>query len=369
MEIRLYFQMLLRGWWLILSAALAAISISLALSYVTVPQYRAAAHLIISPNSTIAASADVVRSLDTLDRLSTVSTYAEILGSSHIYDETLAALNIKAVDLADYSRSAVVLPNSSVLEISVSGPNPKVASQLANALGRQTISYTRNMNQVYTVDFLDTATAPTDPTTPQPLRDGSLALVLGVAVGGVLAILREQIQTPIEALRTRGQVDHASSAFNRRYFQRDLEETQARSNGNVGLGLIHLEGLNGLVDSLPPRVSERLLQNITARLRKELRGNDRIGRWSDLQFAVLLPSTPPQAADRTLERIRLSLLETVQLDQINSPVFLEPYVGVVVSTAQETSQSLIERAEKALESGRQKHFADANGQAAPAARK
>jgi diguanylate cyclase (GGDEF)-like protein len=152
-------------------------------------------------------------------------------------------------------------------------------------------------------------------------------------------------------------MDQPSSAFNRRHFQRDLEETQARSHGNVGLALIHLEGLNGLIDTLPPRVSQSLLQNITSKLRKELRGNDRIGRWSDLQYAVILPATPIQAAERTLERIRVALTETIQLEQINSPVFLEPFVAVVVSQDQEAPQSVIERAEIALDQARQKHFA------------
>jgi diguanylate cyclase (GGDEF)-like protein len=361
MEIRLYFQMLQRGWWLIASAALAAISISLALSYVTVPQYQSSARLIISPNYTATTgNADVVRSLDTLDRQSTVSTYAEVLGSSRMLDETLSALQLKSVDLKDYTRTAVVLPSSSVIELTVTGPNPTVVAQLTNAISRQAIAYTRDMNQVYKVDFLDSATTPTEPISPQPLRDASLALVLGIAIGAVLAILREQIQTPIEALRTRGQMDQSSAAFNRRHFQRDLEETQARSRGNIGLALIHLEGINGLIDSLPPRVTQRLLQNITAKLRKELRGNDRIGRWGDLQFAVLLPSTPIQAAERTLDRIRIALSETIQLEQINAPVVLEPFVAVVVSQDQESPQSVVERAEIALDQARQKHFAGAD---------
>jgi len=358
MAIRLYFQMLQRGWWLIVSAALAAVSISLALSYVTVPQYRAAARLIISPNSTLVGSTEIVRSLDTLDRQSTVSTYAEVLGSTRMFEETLTALKLKSSDLDGYTRSAVVLPSSSVLELSITGPNPEVAAQLANAISRQTIAYTRAMNQVYRVDFLDPATISSTPVSPQPLRDASLALVLGIVIGAVLAILREQIQTPIEALRMRGQMDQASSAFNRRFFQRDLEETLARSKGNIGLGLIHLEGLNGLVDSLPPRVSQKLLQNITIKLRKELRGNDRIGRWSELQFAVLLPSTPLQAAERTAERIRLSLLEPINLEQINAPVYLEPFVAVIVSEEQEAPLSMIERSERALEQARQRHFAE-----------
>ena len=68
MEIKLYFRMLQRGWWIILLTAMVGLSTSLALSYVAVPQYEASALYILSPASSITSQNDVVDSLDTLDR-------------------------------------------------------------------------------------------------------------------------------------------------------------------------------------------------------------------------------------------------------------------------------------------------------------
>ncbi|MBK9209556.1 MAG: hypothetical protein IPL71_15125 [Anaerolineales bacterium] len=42
----------------------------------------------------------------------------------------------------DYTIDAVVLPESSVLELNVSGTDPQLVADLANAIGYQTILFT-----------------------------------------------------------------------------------------------------------------------------------------------------------------------------------------------------------------------------------
>jgi capsular polysaccharide biosynthesis protein len=252
MEIRLYFQMLLRGWWIIALSALVAVTVSLAASYVAVPEYEATARFIINPSPTNITNAEIVRSLDTLDRVSVTATYVEVMNSQKIFKESATALGINPNNssLAAYTVSGVILPSSSVLQLTVSGPNPTVAAELANMIGNQSIVYTRRVNKVYDMEFLDAAIPSTSPISPSPLRDASLVLVLGLASGAILAVLSEQIRMPIESLRRRNLVDQASSAFSRRYFQNRLEEELARSqHGDIGLGLIQLEGLAGLVET------------------------------------------------------------------------------------------------------------------------
>ncbi|MFM8321624.1 MAG: diguanylate cyclase domain-containing protein [Chloroflexota bacterium] len=359
MEIRLYYQMLQRGWWIILLAALVALTASLALSYSAIPQYQASARFIISPNPSIITGRDVVNSLDTLDRRSIVSTYAEVMNSRRIYESTLASLNLSDSELKEYTYNAVVLPDSSVLELLVTGPSPKVAAVLANALGEQAIAYTRLLNQVYDVNFLDTAVPSSVPVSPQPLRDAALALAIGAVLGGVLVILREQIRTPIDALRRRTMIDTASSAYSRRYFERTLEETLARSpSGNVSLGLIQLDRLGDLVDTLPPVLSQDVLHEISRRLRNELRGNDVVGRWGTAEFSVMLPSTPAVAAERTMQRVRQALSEPFMLGQTSDTVQMEAFTAMAVSQPGENVSTLIERAESSLGVARSKHIAE-----------
>ncbi len=358
MEFRLYLQMLQRGWWVIVLTALVALSVSLGISYASVPQYQATASFVLSPGELLLNGPDVVRSLDTLDRPSVVATYAEVMNSRRILEESAAFLGLQTIDLEeDYTILAVVLPESSVLQLTVSGPNPQVCAAVANTIGYQSIAFARRLNQVYDLEFLDTAVPPLLPFSPVPLRDASLAFVIGLAVGAMFVILSEQIRMPLEALRQRITIDHSSSAFTRRYFQNRLEEDVARSTtGNIGLGLIQLDGLSDLIETLPPIISQQLLHEVTRKLRNELRGNDIVGRWADVSFAVMLPSTPEGPAERTLERIRQALSDPIILSQTNESVRLQPCVAVKVSEPQEPVVSLIHRAEEALKESRQKSF-------------
>jgi len=362
MEIRLYLQMLLRGWWMIILTALVALAASLGISYLAVPQYNATARFIINPGATLTSGMDVVRSLDTLDRPSVAATYVEVMNSKRIFDDSINTLGLNPDDpaLADYLVEAVVLPSSSVLQLTVSGPNPKVVAQMANMIGNQTINYIKRVNSVYNMEFLDVAAPPTDPFSPQPLRDASMALALGGVAGAVLAILSEQIRMPIEALRRRSNLDQVSSAFNRRYFERRLEEEQARSQtGDIGLGLIQLEGLIGLTETLPTILAQQVFHEVTRRLRNELRGNDIVGRWGEVEFAVMLPSTPATAAERTLSRIRTALSDPIFISQTKESVHLHPYTAVTVSQPDEPVADLVERAEEKLVESRRAHLANA----------
>ena len=351
MEIRLYMQMLLRSWWLIVLAALVAVIASLGISYISVPQYEAVAKFMLNPSASITTNADIMRSLDTLDKPSVAATYVEVMSSKKIFDDAVVGLSLNPADasLQDYIVSVVVLPSSSVLQLSVTGPNPSAVAAFANAVGYQSISFIKKVNPVYNMEFLDMATAPVEPISPQPLRDASLALVLGAAAGAVLAILSEQIRMPIESLRRRNFVDQTSSAFSRRYFENKLEEEQARSQtGNTALGLIRLEGLVGLTDTLPSILAQHVFREVTRRLRNELRGNDVVGRWGDVEFSVMLPSTPETAAQRTFDRIRSSLLKPILIPQTRESIQLDPYTAVIACDKEEALVSIIERAEKKL---------------------
>lgn len=351
MEIKLYLQMLLRGWWLILLAALVALIASLGTSYMAVPQYEANARFILNPSAAITTSADIVRSLDTLDRPSVAATYVEVMNSQKIFKDAVVGLNLDPNDpsLADYTVSAVVLPSSSVLELTVTGPNPDAVAEFANAIGNQSVAYAKRVNSVYNMEFLDSALVPVDPISPQPLRDGGLALLLGAVAGAVLAILSEQIRVPIEALRRRTLIDPVSSAFTRKHFERKFEEESARSQSdNTALGLIRLEGMVGLTETLPSIIVQQIYQEVTRRLRNELRGNDFVGRWSDVEFAVMLPSTPSTASEKTLERIKFSLSRAIVVQQTNETINLQPFTAVINCEANEPLPSVIDRVEKKL---------------------
>jgi diguanylate cyclase (GGDEF)-like protein len=353
MEIRLYFQMLQRGWWIILLVAVMAFAVSLGISYTAVPQYNAVARFIITPGASLTTGRDVVSGLQTLDR-GIVATYVEVMNSRRILSESLASLNIgEAAIRDDYTILAVELPDSSVIELSVSGPNPKVAADLANVIGNNTISFARSLNTVYIINILDTAVPAENPFSPQPVRDSVVALMLGLMIGALLAILSEQIRIPLETYRQRTRVDNVTGVYNSRYFTSLLEEEVAQHPDDVlSLGIIELTGLEDLLESLPPAALQWVLQNVTGILRQELRGHDLIGRLSENTFIVMLPATPGTAARRTFGRICQALAQPAKLPQYGMTLEFDPHIGGAVYSNNISSHDLLEKARNSVDQAR-----------------
>ena len=126
MELKLYLQMLRRGWWLVALTALIALTASLGASFLVTPQYEVVARFIISPGALGESSpTTILNGLNTINNQSVMTTYAEVMNSNRIYNDALAFLQLQPDDLKDYTYESVVLPSSSVLELSVKGPDPQ----------------------------------------------------------------------------------------------------------------------------------------------------------------------------------------------------------------------------------------------------
>ena len=353
MEIRLYFQMMQRGWWVIVLSALIALASSLGISYLAIPQYQAVSRFIVSPGAALSSGRDVLSSLDTLDRRSVVATYAEIMNSRRILTETVTSLGMTESDAEEYSIQAVELPDAFVLELSVSGPNPKIASDLANTIGFETIRFANDLHQVYDINILDLAVPPEKPVSPQPLRDAGVATFLGLVAGIVLAVLSEQMRIPLEMYRKRLRVDGVTGVYNKRYFLELLEdEVRQNSQGTLSIGIIELTGFRDLLETLPIGTSQAMLKEITGAFQKELRGNDIIGRWNEYSFVTMLPTTAGSAANRIFDRVFQHLTNGNGHKLFDADVRLDPHIGGAEYNPAITAQELVNMAQTALEKAR-----------------
>lgn len=353
MEMRLYFQMLRRGWWIVLLTTLVALVVALIASYLATPQYTAIARFIVTPSNALVNRTDVVNSLATLNSQSVMATYAEVMNSNRVYSDALAFLQLQPKDVKNYTYKASVASSSSVLELSVTGPDPQMAAKLANTIGYQTISFSNSLNQVFSVAFLDIAAPPVVPSSPQPLLNSVMAIVLGLVVGAILAILIEQLRMPLEVFRQRLHIDNMTGVYNSRYFSRLVEDELEKNPKEVlSIGIVELTGLRDLIDTFPIASLQKVFQKITTTLRKELRGNDIIGRWNDVSFVVMLPSTPAAAASRIFERISQALSDPVDLDQFDVNVTLDSHIGGAEYGNEISSRELFEMSDKALDQAR-----------------
>jgi diguanylate cyclase (GGDEF)-like protein len=357
MEIRFYLKTIQRGWWLILVSMLIAVNISLVYSfYYITPMYETVARFIVSPEiQAFDQIRDLANSIEALDKRSIVATYAEIINSNQIFANNLQLLDQNPEDYVDYITSVVVLPEANIIELKVQGPNPEVVAFLANTIGQHAINFIVDLYQVYDISFIDTAVIPEEPYRPKPFQDGVLALIIGAAFGGILAILREQLSSSLESLTRRRMTDAESLAYTRNYFEQKLRNSiETQPKGDLSLGFVYLSGLQEIFDSLPQAYVNNIMRHITDTLKYQLRGNDIVGRWSRLGFSILLPTTPGNPATRTLARIRTLLDQPYSLDPGGEvTVDLDPRIGVSTYKEGEPIGDLVSRAEQALELARQ----------------
>jgi len=189
-QIQLYWIILRRSWWIILVTTITAVGIALAAAAISPKVFHSTARYIISPNGQLIDQTDLLRSLDTLDRRSVVATYAEVFGSPNIRNEAVKELGWTQDEAKGYEVSAVTVPDTNVVALSVEGPEADRAQILAITIGQLSTDFARNLYLLYDITLLDPARIPANPISPTPMRDASIAAVLGLVVGIALAVLR-----------------------------------------------------------------------------------------------------------------------------------------------------------------------------------
>lgn len=352
METKLYFRMLQRGWWIILITAFGAAAAALVTSYFTVPIYRATTRFILSPSIifiTGGSPANVLNSLSTLDKRSIITTYAEVLNSPRIQRETFDLFQINESNLQDYSFNAVVLPDTNIIEFVVEGPDPEMDALLANGIGQHAVEYVQTLYQVYDLTQLDPAIVPTTPTSPQPIRDAGVALVVGLGFGVLLTLVRDLLQSPIASFMKERNLDEMSLALSRNTFEKKLSDASLGSVNDFSLCMVHLDGLGDYIHVLPPTTLQTILRHVNQILRNQLRGNDLVGRWDELEFAVMLSDTRGDAAMNTMGRVRTALSIPIKIDISGEDLYLNPLIGIAEYRVGDTAKSLIKNLQWSLE--------------------
>ncbi len=353
MEIRLYLQILKRGWWIIAMTVLAALNTSLLISYLTKPVYEAKSRFVVSPNAgAYQTSYDITSSMDTLDRRSIINTYKELLVSSTVYNTHPDIVKIPAEDFAkEYTISAVVIPDTNILELTVDGSDPQKITTIATAIGESALEYTNKLYPIYNFAILVPPALPTDPIRPKPVQNAGFALIIGTILGAGLALLRDQLQNSLDSLRTRSSIDNVTTAFTRNHFERLLNQQVVNKPDEVlSLGLINFRGLEEVADVLPPSIFNKVLRQQAQTLIEELRSNDVVGKWDKTQLSVLLPSTPGTAAENTMKRIQGLLARPISLDGISDTMLHpDPCIGITEKKPGDSDgEALIEYAENAM---------------------
>jgi capsular polysaccharide biosynthesis protein len=200
-QLKYYWHIIQRGWWIIaLTTAIAAVGAAV-ITASAPPVYQSYARYIVSPNSDMFEDSDLERrSLDTLDNSGILTTYAEVFSSNRMRQQGMEALGLTADEMEGYEVTAVNLPQTKIVELSVRGENPQQAMELANAIGRVSSTYMQGLYEIYAVSELDTASVPTNSLNVSPARNAVLAGILGFVVGVGLAFVYGYLRQEQESI-------------------------------------------------------------------------------------------------------------------------------------------------------------------------
>ena len=353
---RHYFHILKNSWRLVFITVIVACIISLTVSITSTPLYKAEANFMIYPNENIASSRDVATSLNTLEGQAVISTYADILNSYRVFNDTILALEIDASEVQEYISEINIQEDSNILGYAIVGPDPEMATLLVNNIGQNGIVLINSIYQIFDIEFLDQAIKPTVPISPQPWRNLLIASGIGLLGGIFFAFFSFQIRVPLELFRDRLITDPDSGAYTHKHIHRTLvREINLLKPDPIGFAIIEIGGLADYMEILPDVMTKQLLGNITDIFKQQLRGNDIVGRWSQTQFAILLPSTPKVGTERTVNRIREKLLKSIEIERAEDEILLIPYVGITHSELGDTVEDVISCVSRALELALEKH--------------
>ena len=201
-------------WWLIAVAFLIGFGSTAFFSARRAATYRASTTLVIAPSQNVTATREIADTLDTLDRRSVVATFAKVPSSRTIRERAQAQLGLSPQQLEAYEVKTVVVPDTNMLEVSVSGNEAQLAANYANAIGEQTRNYAQEFYSIYGIKVLDTADVPREPVRNVWMRElgvgGLLGLLLGLGMALLLNYLRQWKRNRTARLSRARELEHYS---------------------------------------------------------------------------------------------------------------------------------------------------------------
>lgn len=176
----------------------------------------------------------------------------------------------------------------------------------------------------------------------------TLAQVVGLAMGAQLgmATLVQKEQSLRQLIRT----DALTGLLSRHNIIERIAEENIRTQRNqkpFTLVLIEVDQLRALRDSFGQECFDALLKQLSRLLRPSIRKQDFLARWSDDQFAILLPETDGDGAEKLCEKLRQKAAKQAFARQ-GEEIRLTLTCGLAEHRAARTLDAMQKAAESAL---------------------
>lgn len=162
----------------------------------------------------------------------------------------------------------------------------------------------------------------------------------------------ERLRLSLQASADLAVTDMLTGLPNRLYLDTSCTELldNARRTGRpMAVLILDIDRFKAVNDSHGHEAGDEVLRAFAARLRQEIRSEDRVGRYGGEEFVVLMPGTRAERAVQAAERIRRAVEERrFGIDGGARAIPLTISAGIAELEPNDTVQSLLRRADEAL---------------------
>jgi capsular exopolysaccharide synthesis family protein len=200
-ELKDYWKTIRSRWKVVLLCLLAAVATAGLLTWQTTPLYASSTRLFVSTSPSDTADA-YQGSLFATQR---IQSYAALVKDRPLAEKVADSLGGSlSPDTLRGQVSASVDPQTVILQITATDPDPVTARDIAQAYAEQLKVLVGSLETpdgkqapLVKASIVDNAQEPSSPVSPQPLRNLGLGFVIGLLLGVALAILRELLDTSV----------------------------------------------------------------------------------------------------------------------------------------------------------------------------
>jgi capsular polysaccharide biosynthesis protein len=284
--------------------------------------YESQVRLIVDPSSVVSTDIRELReAVIDLDRPIVVNTYAEIAQSPAVFETSWSQLNMEQ-DPA-YEVKTSVLQETSIMEITVSGPNPILAQQLAIQVTNQTFSFIEELDTIYELTLLDEASLDFKPVTPNKPLNISLGIIIGLGIGVVFAFAGEYLEAPLQYQEDGRLFPWQLKNINVIRWLGGDDESNQKQSPPLSMGVIRIDNYTESLESLPKRSSRLIIEHITSAFDDILPKESLLIHWSIASWILLIPSSNNNNISKIFDDLAIGLSAIDSYDNSGSSLVFD----------------------------------------------